>query len=636
MKPEDAELMFKVTNLTLRSLNGNLDAEGMKRLGELIVQNPLAAEYYMEALCIHVGLSSMGGVFCLHEVSGQILDQNLWRLMLENEKTAPAVEVQKEKPHREPIQKVVYPSTQKRPSKWVKLGVVISSIAAILLFDVLLRFALVENNEFATLIDCVNTSWDDHSTPLEAGAVLNSEGGEYWLQGGFAKLLFRKGAEVVIEAPAHFEVLSGSELNLLSGRGYARMLKPATEFTVYTPNSYVIDRGTEFGVEVGTNESQVHVIKGKVVLVPEGNRQIRRQIQLEAGTAKKVDKSGLVKDILLSSQGFVSNISSKKGFIYRGERAIPISEWQAQLQIDPVADLKTNGRLIQAVNLGPGAGSVNIRGILFQPNLEPNHVVGGRGVELTGERFYSGPDKNVQGLLKKSLRLSEQGNTQIQLILNRQEVGKLYRIQLMVGFEWQWCHLNCYGVNQEYKYFPNHGKAGLGLVTYTWRSQSSTETITLTSPTDGPNSVHIFGYVLHELGQEQEAVDHHHPLRALAAFGRSDALAPFLPGQNCRPQRPRTFRPIGPERPARPGARHLALPSREAASSRSKGWDTVWADRPTGLRSAGSRGFLQRPCGCRPKVCRRVWISRVWAAAVRSFAIVHPSVSSVVWPSLAP
>jgi hypothetical protein len=429
-----------------------------------------------------------------------------WQELAEAEKVAPAVGIPQEKPPQQ-LYKVTYPASKKREVRKFTIVTLFISVAAMLLLFLLLKFDIGRNiyeNE-AILTDSINGSFADLSKPMEIGDSLSSTKGEYWLQGGFIKLLFHDGAEVVIEAPARFEILSGSEMNLLRGQAYSTVPKRAVGFTLYTPDSHVIDLGTEFGIKVEPNGSEVYVTKGKASLVPEGDIRTRRPIELAAGLAKQIDKNGLTKDIQMDNQLFVSDISSKMRVVYRGEKAVPVGRWEKQLQINPTTDLRTDGQLVQAVNLGFQAKPVTVAGISFEPYSAsgPVSVEGGIDIELTANPFYTGSDKNLLGLLEKSRQLNDKKNTWIEIGLDQLEVGKMYRIQLIIGFKWKWCDVNCYGVNREYIYFPNPGKSGLGLATYTWRAQSPSETVKLTSPEDNNNVVHIFGYVIHRIDQER-------------------------------------------------------------------------------------------------------------------------------------
>ncbi len=83
---------------------------------------------------------------------------------------------------------------------------------------------------------------------------------------GTVKLRTRRGAEVVIEAPAVFRFESPQRLRLVKGRLAADVPPPAKGFTVVTPDGDAIDLGTRFGIDVNENGgSEIHVFEGEVV-----------------------------------------------------------------------------------------------------------------------------------------------------------------------------------------------------------------------------------------------------------------------------------------------------------------------------------------------------------------------------------
>jgi ferric-dicitrate binding protein FerR (iron transport regulator) len=97
-----------------------------------------------------------------------------------------------------------------------------------------------------------------HGLRLTIGEELN-------LRQGLAELTFETGAAVVIEAPCRL-VLRENAVDLLAGRISATVPRDAKGFTVDTPNSMVVDLGTEFGVNVDSaGATEVHVFKGEVI-----------------------------------------------------------------------------------------------------------------------------------------------------------------------------------------------------------------------------------------------------------------------------------------------------------------------------------------------------------------------------------
>lgn len=88
----------------------------------------------------------------------------------------------------------------------------------------------------------------------------------YSLDAGVMQVVYDNGAQVLLQAPARFELTSNQLLRLRSGRLTARVPETAIGFTVETPTADVVDLGTEFGVNAGENASEVHVFEGEVLV----------------------------------------------------------------------------------------------------------------------------------------------------------------------------------------------------------------------------------------------------------------------------------------------------------------------------------------------------------------------------------
>ena len=90
---DDSQLMFKIADLTLASLNGTLNESDFQQFEELLQNDPLAVEYFQTILWTHIGLNSMEGISSLQEINGGRFDHELWQALSNEEKTAPEVEI---------------------------------------------------------------------------------------------------------------------------------------------------------------------------------------------------------------------------------------------------------------------------------------------------------------------------------------------------------------------------------------------------------------------------------------------------------------------------------------------------------------------------------------------------------------
>ena len=90
------------------------------------------------------------------------------------------------------------------------------------------------------------------------------------------QVTFTGGAEVMITAPAEFDLLSDERLVLKRGKLSARVPEPARGFTVETPSATLVDLGTEFAADVDRDgNGEVHVFRGEVIVKPRSRRDSR-------------------------------------------------------------------------------------------------------------------------------------------------------------------------------------------------------------------------------------------------------------------------------------------------------------------------------------------------------------------------
>lgn len=118
---------------------------------------------------------------------------------------------------------------------------------------------ILSHRVMATLGETVQAQWTD----APKGVDLRSQ----WmtLEQGYAQIIFRNGAHVIIQAPCHFRPVSPKKMFLSTGTVSSRVSKGAVGFVIETPTSQIVDLGTEFGVVVDSaSESELHVFEGEV------------------------------------------------------------------------------------------------------------------------------------------------------------------------------------------------------------------------------------------------------------------------------------------------------------------------------------------------------------------------------------
>jgi hypothetical protein len=217
---------------------------------------------------------------------------------------------------------------QTHKSSRLSLYVAIMSTAALLL--ILLYVHLNPRpgrEEVAVLSDAINASWVNLDDSVRVGSRLATGQGICTLKEGVIKMLYDDGVQVVIEAPAEYELLTSTEIALNYGNLYATVTDAGKGFTVRTPNSRIIDLGTEFGVRAGTRgDTELHVFKGMTTLIAGKRNTEKELVEVHAGQARQVDVYNAdIRAIQLDQRTFARSIDSQTRTIWRGEATIELA-----------------------------------------------------------------------------------------------------------------------------------------------------------------------------------------------------------------------------------------------------------------------------------------------------------------------
>jgi hypothetical protein len=156
--------------------------------------------------------------------------------------------------------------------------------------------------------DCV---WSAEGKEWTIGTEF-SPGQRLDLREGLAELTFADGAQLILRAPAVFEIGSG-RARLCVGSVTATVPWAAIGFKIETPVATVVDLGTEFGVSVGADgTSETHVFQGRVQMVTGVTDEVPtlKQSQLLMGEGARVRPAAMegsvsVEPILASTEQFV-------------------------------------------------------------------------------------------------------------------------------------------------------------------------------------------------------------------------------------------------------------------------------------------------------------------------------------------
>lgn len=183
----------------------------------------------------------------------------------------------------------------------------------------------------ATLIRAVGVQWTEGDP--RGGNVLSPG----WLkfERGLVELQFHRGASVVIEGPAELELITDMQVRCLLGKVRADVPPSAIGFEILSPHVRVVDRGTEFGLEVARNgQADVHVFTGRVDLAYA--RPSAAPKELRQGAAVRVEPSGAFRSIPVESADFATMQTVERRA--KTEMAAHFARWKAHsesLRNDP-------------------------------------------------------------------------------------------------------------------------------------------------------------------------------------------------------------------------------------------------------------------------------------------------------------
>ncbi|MGC3988775.1 MAG: hypothetical protein QM796_03625 [Chthoniobacteraceae bacterium] len=181
----------------------------------------------------------------------------------------------------------------------------------------------------------------------EEGAVWNSENftpgarlrpGRLQLERGVVLIAFNRGAHVVLEGPADFEIRDDNSSVLRAGRLRAHVPVSAHGFKVETPQFTAVDLGTEFGCDLGSDGvGELHVFTGKVDWqAAEGKSAV---VELNANQALRIE-NGLATRIAAQPLSFLSESDLARRAMQ--EKGDWLSAWRLasrQLELHPATVL---------------------------------------------------------------------------------------------------------------------------------------------------------------------------------------------------------------------------------------------------------------------------------------------------------
>ena len=355
----------ELSELIVKAFEGQITDQQRQSLNKIIANDRDAAVWYLEFMDM-LSCFSKYGTTDIADISNDSTEANadntlsgdfednivLWRSLAEEEINAPTVTI--EKPiQTKPIEKIEVAKLQRQVSKLAIYTLAVST-AAIFLMLVMILLTPSTLPVIAVLDEQIGTEWGAMAQPLEDGSELRA--GLLSLNKGFVSIKFSKGAEVVIEGPADFELLTDEQMMLLSGKLSAKVPGRAKGFIVQTPTATVVDYGTEFGVEVNetANTTETHVFAGLVELRDSSDpARFSASERLKAGMAASVRNGRISKVYRSVPEQFITELPSEYEMLIRESR--PDAYWLlAKSLTNSVGSKKYRGQTqgnVRSINL---------------------------------------------------------------------------------------------------------------------------------------------------------------------------------------------------------------------------------------------------------------------------------------------
>jgi hypothetical protein len=279
----------------------SITAEQVRRLEELVLAHPEAEAYYVQYMSLHADL--VGRYSAPPVRAGQSLRDRVGAAASGPGTAAAETGGGKGR------------SRRRRLFGW---GLGLTGLAAAVLFAVVFepwsatgpgpapQASEASDDTVAVLLQASGAEWGDGELPTRAGAPLRP--GWLRLKKGFAQVEFYSGAIVILEGPAELKLISRTEAYCARGKLRATVPPQSRGFTVGSPKLDLVDRGTEFGLDVGAGgRTEVHVFEGKVELYdPQSGREPPSRKELTTGQGVRLEEAGRLSPIRLDPAGFLT------------------------------------------------------------------------------------------------------------------------------------------------------------------------------------------------------------------------------------------------------------------------------------------------------------------------------------------
>lgn len=144
----------------------------------------------------------------------------------------------------------------------------------------------------ALLAGAVDVRWTDGEARREPGAIIAR--GRLRIDGGLLGLEFYGGAVVTVQGPADLDLTGVDRIQCRRGRLRVQVSERARGFRVDSPRIDLVDRGTDFGMNVGDDgATELHVFDGQVEIAALRTSESTPVLpRLQAGEGLRIDQNG--------------------------------------------------------------------------------------------------------------------------------------------------------------------------------------------------------------------------------------------------------------------------------------------------------------------------------------------------------
>ncbi len=299
------KLQFEISNLVIKAFDQAISQEEFDHLQYLLKTDPSAPEFYYDLISTY---SCLDEIKELDLVVGENNFDNILAELANHEKVAPVIQISKadKESERELIQKVIYPSREKRKISKFNIVSLVMSAAAILFLALFIHFSPVPKQRLVgRLTRTADAEWINATGAVKEGSDLYS--GPLYLKKGLAEIVLDNGAEMIVQGPCDFILENESQVFLNVGSIVANIENmPDKRFVVRTSNATIVDYGTEFGVTVDQGGStRSHVFKGSVE-IRKGSDPLKyeKALRLNSNEGGQVNRQGRLSRAKLSPHRF--------------------------------------------------------------------------------------------------------------------------------------------------------------------------------------------------------------------------------------------------------------------------------------------------------------------------------------------